>query len=501
MLSTDLRSRFLSKYKGDIKDPILYILLDSIEAYQNDLFDKLILSSYTSWNNQINDGMFEVLRRNLFGYFFPGPSYTIAQASLRDVKTSSPILLDFFHPLNLQDSEGNKNLFCPMKKACIVPAYSNDIVIDVNSTSLRMGFNVLKFADEEKEFFFSLYFNNVDPIIIEKIKCRITRISGYQFERNSQSAFKGAYPQSFNMKNDFFQTPYENSFIHIPSQVFFQIAKFDSDKNIYWLYFDEMDNYYKTLEKNVTLNSFVVWNLIEKELITNDTIDGTKFVINNIDMSKNETIFQSIYDISGPNEIEYINSSYVLDPSYPYQYTAYPNIEKDAFIINLSNSVTNNIKIKYFQYDLSDLTINIPAGRPFSLNEGLDESLRSVQTLIPTSRNELLNNKELIWNYFREQYSSRNKVITKEDIKAFIQNYPQFSMRKDRIDYNNIKFEEKIGRLRGFITPFTEIIIPVRFDDIFNSIDLPHFEKDLGFYLKSKSVIGNFVKISFKKVN
>lgn len=492
MLSTDLKTRFLNLYKGDIKDPVLYILLDSIEAYQKDQFDKLILSSYSNWSGQISDGMYEVLKRNLLGYMFPGPIFSVSEASLRDVKNSNPLKLESYYPLNLQDSEGNKNLFCVMKPVWIIPSFNNDITVKTKGENLLLGFNVILNDEIEENVFLSIFSKNADPLILERIRCRITDTN----ERKSyQSVFSNFYPNSQNFKNELFQSPYESSIIEIPLQQFLKKSTID-ENGTYWLELTGLAEYSKSIEKNLTINSFVVWNLIEKEYVCLDSLDGSKFVINNLQLNKYETTISKVVDLSTDNLIEFVNSSYTLDPSYPYQFTAFPHPDKDCMILNLIPNVRGSIKVHYYQYDLSDLTINIPAGRPFSLYEGLDENLKNVQTLVPTSRNELLNDKSKIWDYFREQISSRNRILSKDDIKNFILSYPPFAQLKESIINSEIEFEEKIGRLKGFITPYTEIKIPINIKSVFNNIDKPYFEREIGLYLKSKAVVGNFVKVS-----
>jgi len=52
-----------------------------------------------------------------------------------------------------------------------------------------------------------------------------------------------------------------------------------------------------------------------------------------------------------------------------------------------------------------------------------------------------------------------------------------------------------VGRApEGFLTPFTDIVIPVREKELLNEPDKTYFEHELVKYLKSRSVSGNFVR-------
>jgi len=497
MSYADLRTRFAEKYKGDIKDPVLNILLDTIDAFQKDVQEKLLLSAYSSWSRDIPDGLFEVLRRNLFGQMFPGPVFTVAQAALRDVKTAEPVLLEQFHHFSLQDAEGNKNLFTPQNKTWIIPAFTNDVLIDSDGSTLKLGFKILPDnLPDADDAFISIFADNADPLILERIRCRIALLCGFvESGREKPSVFRSTYPGIYNLNDDFFQTPYQNRFINIPFSLFKKAAKSMSGGTL-WLSLEELGHVKEQLDKKLTINSFTVWNMAGREMLVSSG-DQFRYVLTGLNMFRNETLITSVSDIGHDPAVEYIDSSTVMDPGYPFQYTSTANNRKDAMILAVTPAPAGDLKIQYKQYDLSDLCVDIPAGKPFALLKGLDERLRSVQSIVATSRNEALNDKKRIWDYFNSLVASRNRWLTKEDLRAAVHTFPPFGSISDIIVFDKISYEEKVGRVKGFITPFTEIIIPIRSEDLLKKPDKAYFERELGLYLKSRAVNGNFLRVKF----
>ena len=56
---------------------------------------------------------------------------------------------------------------------------------------------------------------------------------------------------------------------------------------------------------------------------------------------------------------------------------------------------------------------------------------------------------------------------------------------------------ERVGRVpQGFLTPFTEVVVPVREQDLISDPDKTHFERELEFYIGTRTVTGNFVKVT-----
>jgi hypothetical protein len=499
----DLRSQFSSKYKGDIKDPILNILLDTIEAFQNDVQEKLLLSTYTSWSDSISDGMFEVLRRNLFGQMFPGPVFTVAQAALRDVKTAEPVLLEKYHHFSLQDAEGNKNLFTPQKPVWIVPAFTNDVIIDSRDGDLFLELNILpdSIADNENAYL-SIYAENVDPLLLERMRCRIAKMSGYSENlMQKSSVLRTPYPATFGIYNDFFQTPYQSRILSIPFSLIKSLSYQQTTNSKISIKFQDLGKYAKSLEKKLTLNAFLLWNMVERETLIPEQSDNFIYELPELRSDTHETLISSVYDIGLDPPVEYINSSYLMDPGYPYQFTTNANKQKDVTQIALTPQPVGDLKVHYYQYDLSDLCANISAGKPFTLYKGLDERIRSLQSIVPTSRFESLNDKKQIWQYFRSLISSRTRWLTKDDLRAAIRSYTPISTNSGMFLFDKIFFDEKVGRVKGFITPYTEIVIPLKDSELMSRIDKPFFERELGLYLKNRTVNGNYLQVKFVAYN
>ena len=501
MSYTDLRTRFSTKYKGDVKDPILKMLLDTIDEYQKDVQEKMLLTIYSSWSKDIPDGLFEVLRRHLFGQMFPGPAYTVAQASLREAKEAIPVKLQTFHHLSVQDVEGNKNIFSPRKDTWIVPAYSNDVLVSEEADKLVLGFQVIKdnLHLESGEGYVSIYVDAADPLILERIRCRIAQMSGYfesSFEKKSY--FRSSYPSARNLNVDFFETPYDAMFLNIPFTMLREKSYSKGDDNVRYLDLNGLGMYAEQLRKKMTINAFPLWNMVEKEVTIPNTA-GFRYHLPELFAETRETLIKSVFDIGVEPPVEYIDSSYVMDPKYPYQYTSTVNHKEDKLILAITPQPAGDIKVRYYQYDLSDLAVDIAAGKPFTLYMGMDEHLYSVQSIVATSRNEVINDKTRIWDYFRSLLSSRNRLLTKSDMKSALKSYPPFAGNSDTIDYDNIQFEEKVGRVKGFLTPYSEISIPMIDTTMLQKPDKPYFEREIGMYLKNRTVNGNYIKVRFVK--
>lgn len=497
----DLRTRFMENYRGDIKDPILNMLLDTIDAYLNDVQEKQLFSAYSYWNNdkELPDGFFEVLRRNLFGQMFPGPAISIAQASLREVKDAEPLELESFHHLSVQDNEGNKILFSPQVRSWILPSLANDIKAFASGEDLELGFTVLPGSlNENDSKVISIYADNVETFLLERIRCRIAQITGYfESSQPKHSVFKGTYPSSYGLWNDFFRTPFRNNFIYIPDSIFFKKGLLRYDQDIYWLKIPGLGSYASELNKKLTMNAFLIWNMTELESTIFYSDDGYRYHLKDAGFEHKETIINSVKDIGKEPPQEYYNSAAVMDSSYPYQYSALANKPGDELIIAVNPVPEGDLKVSYYQYDTGDTVVNLPAGIPLTLYKGLEERLHNVQTVTITSRNDATVDKKLIWDYFRSMIASRNRWLTKDDIKSAIKTFPAFTNRFKYIDFDNIGFEEKVGRVKGFLTPFTEITVPVTLKDLMRNPDRVYFERELGLFLKSRTVSGNFLQVKF----
>jgi hypothetical protein len=160
------------------------------------------------------------------------------------------------------------------------------------------------------------------------------------------------------------------------------------------------------------------------------------------------------------------------------------------------------VKIGYYQYDIGGHSLSVGEGRSFGLYKGVDERIKTVQTLTPTHRLEALEDKQRIWDYFRSLLASRNRWLTRDDLRAAVCTFPQFGGRRNLVVRERIAFKEQVGRMaEGFLTPYTEIVVPLRDRTLLQEPDQTHFEQLLETYIKRRSVNGNFVRVKLVSVD
>ncbi len=493
MSSTDLKSRFLDAYKGDIKDPILSTLLDAVDAYQDNVRSQHLLTAYSQRSDQIGDGFFEVLRRHLFGQMYPGPVFAVAQGALREAASARPLLLEKNNYLSVYDQEGGKVLFGPQFPSWIAPAQNNDVKIEAVGDDLILSVSLyLDNLSQTPEGVASIYAGEVDPLLIERIRCRLPKDEHPEGER--RSPIRSSYPGKYTILDEFFHTPYEQRFLNIPFVAFSKFGKRAQGSNMVSLPLQGLGQFASQLERKLVLNAFTMWNMIEEEAAP-IPIDNFRYTISISDHITRETVITSVKDFGVSPPIEYVDASTVMDPGYPYQYTTSGNVRRDEVILAFSPPPQGDIRVRYSQYDIGELCTNIASGRSFGLYQGIDEKIKSITTLTPTQRLNALNDKEFIWNYFRSMIASRNRTLTRDDLRAAVAMYPPFAGKRDLFDRERIRFEEQVGRVNGFLTPFTEIVIPVNNRIILTPVDRPYFERQIGLYLKSRTIHGNFLRV------
>ena len=339
MTSNDFKSRFISQYKGDIKDPILTTILTTLETYHQEVQDQLLLSTYSQRGDQVSDGLFEVLRRHLFGQMFPGPAYVVLQASLREVKTAHPILIEQAHYFNVQNIEGDKILFAPQYPAWIVPSNSNDVKVKTVGNDLLLGFNiVLNNIKNVENGEVALFTNDADPLLIERMRCRLSQTDGFKKNHNTKkSVLRTKYPGNYTIADDYFVTPYESRFINIPFEVFADAASGKPNEDLIWLFFTGLGKFADQLEKKLTINTFLAWNIVQMESEATP-IDQFRFSIPIINHESKETIINSVYDMGNDPSIEYTDAATVLDPGYPFQYSTSLDFQRDGIILAFLSS-------------------------------------------------------------------------------------------------------------------------------------------------------------------
>ena len=493
MPSTDIKARFHEAYEGDIRDPILTTLLDTIEAYQEDVQDQLLLTTYAQRSDTVSDGFFEVLRRHLFGQLYPGPAVVILQASLREVATAPPVRFEQHHYFSIQDQEGEKVLFAPQHPTWIVPALTNDVKLQVYGDDIMLGFNVVaKNLRQAPDGFVSVYLGEADPLLVERLRCRLPGES--RPPAPPATVLSVDYPGRYTYLNEFFHSTYENRYLRIPFEVFASLAARRSGDEVIWIPFQGLGPLAPQLEKKLLINTFVGWNIVEGGA-TGIPVDAFRQRMQITDHRNRETIIVTVSDRGTDPPTEYVHAATVMDPGYPFQYTTSSDIHRDEIILALSPPTTGEVKIRYYQYDVGDLCINIASGRSYALHQGIDERVKSVQSLTPTHRLNALSDKVMIWNYFRSMLASRHRWLTRDDLRAAVKTFPAFSGNSSLVKTEKIAFEEKVGRVRGFLTPFTEILVPVRDRALLAEPDRSHFERELGLYIKQKTVSGNFVRV------
>jgi hypothetical protein len=186
----------------------------------------------------------------------------------------------------------------------------------------------------------------------------------------------------------------------------------------------------------------------------------------------------------------------VADPRYPYQYTASVDPGREDIHLSLSPPPGGDVKVRYYQYETGDLCVNIAEGRSFGFYQGVDERMKTVQLLTSTHRLEALSDKQRIWDYFRSMLVSRNRWLTRDDLRAAVSTFPAFGGRRNVIVREKIGFKELVGRApRGYLTPYTEVLVPVRERTLLQDPERTHFERQLELYIKKRSVNGSFVRV------
>jgi len=491
---SDIKMRFVSEYRGDIKDPVLTTLLQAIDSYQSDVQNQLLLSVYAQRSDQISDGLFEVLRRHLLGQLFPGPVYAVAHASLRDADTVVPIMLEQHHYLSLQDSEGNRILFAPLEPVWIVPSFTNDVQVQAVGDDLMLGLSIpVRNLREAPDGRVRVHAAGVDPFLLERLRCRLPQPTDAGENAGPvRWSLRPQYPGVFTIADEFFQTPYALSFLDLPFTLLENAAVKDA---VVWLTFPGLGEFASELERKLTLNGFVVWNMVHGEMLAIQS-EGSRYRVPVAGPGNQETILVTVEDLGTDPAIEYANAASVADPRYPYQYTASVDPGREDIHLSLSPPPGGDVKVRYYQYETGDLCVNIAEGRSFGFYQGVDERMKTVQLLTSTHRLEALSDKQRIWDYFRSMLVSRNRWLTRDDLRAAVSTFPAFGGRRNVIVREKIGFKELVGRApRGYLTPYTEVLVPVRERTLLQDPERTHFERQLELYIKKRSVNGSFVRV------
>jgi hypothetical protein len=401
------------------------------------------------------------------------------------------------HYVSLQDQDGNRILFAPQQATWIVPAHTNDVRLEVFGDDLSLGFSmVVESLQAQPDAVASVFTGNVDPLLVERLRCRLPQPIDRGTTGTSQHAvIRERYPGIFNTTAEFFHTPFQSRFLNVPFDLLQSAGRSARGDEVVWIPFQGLAPFANELNQKLTLNAFPVWNLVEREMLAVQ-VDTFRYRLPIASHETQETIIVSLEDVGTDPPCEYIDAAATADPGYPFQYTTAANIRRDEIVLALSPSPTGDVKVRYLQYDLGESCLNIAAGRSFGFYQGIDERVKSVQSLTPTQRIDVLNDKERVWDYFRSLLASRNRWVSRDDLRTGVTMFPPFSSHRKIVLKEKIRFEEKVGRApKGFLTPFTQITVPVRERAILEEPDRTYFERELGLYLKSKTVNGNFVRV------
>jgi hypothetical protein len=494
-MPVSLSKRFAQKYQGDVKDPILRSLLESIGGYQEDLQHELLLSAYSTRADVIPDGMFEVLKRHLFGQMFPGPAYVVAAADLREPATAEPVQVREYHYFGMQDSEGDKILFAPLHDALVIPSFSNDVMVDSDGSDLRLQFNIPSgWLSRDPHGYVSVFCHEVRPIVVERMRGRIER----QWPRDSEdteanAGVRQAYPAVFNVLRPRFTTPYESRLLRVPIGALANGTRNESDATTSVI-LEGLGQLERQLTGKLTLNTFLLWNVMQGESMA-ERVDAFRYRVVIANHQTRSTEVVKVQDTGHDPVVEYVSAYSVMDPGYPFQYTTSCDPERGDIYLTVSPPATERVMVRYCQYELQNSCVGLAAGSPLHHHEGVSEQIKTVQSLTPTQRLDVFDDKEMVWDYFRSLLASRNRWLTRNDLRNAVGTFPPFSDTSDSIRKQEITFEERVGRVRGFLTPYTEITIPVDEPDILADPDRSHFERQIGLYLKSRTVHGTFVRV------
>jgi len=81
------------------------------------------------------------------------------------------------------------------------------------------------------------------------------------------------------------------------------------------------------------------------------------------------------------------------------------NNERNGILLSLNPQPVRNIKVEYLQFDKTNNSDELSKGRSLTLYMGLDEIISNMQTIINSTRNNLIKSKKEIWNYFTNYFS------------------------------------------------------------------------------------------------
>ena len=122
------------------------------------------------------------------------------------------------------------------------------------------------------------------------------------------SVLRPHYPGVFTIGDEFFHTPYASSFLDLP---FALLEKAAAKDGVVWLPFPGLGGFGSELERKLTLNSFVVWNLVHGEMLAIQS-EGPRYRVPVTGPGSQETILVTVEDLGSDPAIEYANAGHAV---------------------------------------------------------------------------------------------------------------------------------------------------------------------------------------------
>lgn len=490
-LMNSFKEIFRNNYRSEVKDPIISTIIDSIEDYIQDAQQEYLIPSSSEWNSSYSNNYFKYLKKNLYGWLFPGPTYSVASAFLRD-GIDSPVVLKKTNHFNLQSERGEKYRFTPQKDEILFPVKKNKLSLmqEGDNLILTVEFKDINY-DEFRDKKIKLYLRGLDKFLAMKLKASIFKSTGFYNSFNEEGdVFLDNYPLNYSITNEIYYRPFLSDFLEIPFES--KGCNFDQSSNELRVVLEDIGQLREEFDDRLYINTFYVWNIHWNISIHKYDYTGNIIVMKNMNLQNNSIYIDKVIDRD--NGEVYFNSEAIMNNEYAFTFKYRVIPKSDEIEIVLSQMPQGELEITYLQYNINEDSENIKVGESFTLFKGADENIESLKTITSTSKNLYSHEEEKLWDLFREYYTTRNKWISKNDIKSALQTY--FKINLNRESEFDVEFENKVGRIKGYgyIAPYTLINIRVDVEDL-SQYFLKFLEFDIANFLKSNSLNGNFIKV------
>ena len=499
--SFGFREHFEQLYKGTIQDPLLDALLQALDQYSTDLYNKFLLESYAQKKEGIDDGYYEILRQNLLGPLFPGPVYSVAEAT---AKSAQAITLDEASLFEYHTDKPETVNFTPCNETLVVPARSNEVAAFEKEGDLWLGFSIAVEQLKDSAGRLLLFVKSGNIELLSKLRCfpwapdgeerKATSLSSFHVSSGEEQDPDNSYPGEVNLFDRFRKSPFEYEFLQIPIEILKKCTAsnpFQQQEDALWIKIKSLGELSEALQGNLRINCFPIWNMFRS-----DDIDAKhhKNLSYKLDLQKGidcEILIHSVRDQGGDESVEYSDCKRVLDPAYPYQYEFFRHHIDQTGEIRLSKKAKGSLRVEFDMYDKREDFVGL---KPARLEiKGLQESLSTVTTVEATKRLAIAEDGKVVWDYFRSSLNSRSRWLSQADLRHAIKSFPPLS--PIGVNDTQIQFQRKIGRIYDCLTPYTEITVPVQDVDKLQKGELKYFENTLCEYLMGRTVSGQFLKV------